>query len=91
MSFGIRVRDAQNRVVLDTSTETVRLIDWFDAPAGQGGSRTNERYRGATVVVVQITSTSVDNDYMHRAVLSGATINYYAGQYASSTRIMVFK
>ena len=94
MSFGLRVYTETGRLVLDTGTVTVRLIDCFDVGQGESGARTDPRYAGCVVVAVgiQIYEPHVEQR-SHFVWLSGTTVNYQpgAGNYRLPSRIYLFK
>ena len=93
MSYGIKVNDSFGKTVIDTSTETIKLIDWFDVEREASGSRKSPRYVGATIVIVGIEDFDSTTMRTTRAQLIGDTITYKPGDnyYTIRSRVMVFK
>ena len=91
MSAGIQVMDAASNVLLDSSTTTVRFIEYVDVAAGASGSATDAKYSGCQVVSVGYNSTSMLITQPHVASISGTTLTWTAKGTTTSSRLIVFK
>lgn len=91
MSMGMKVLDASANVLLDTSTVTVRILDYVDVGAGSSGSTSDAKYSGARVIAVAMSSSPSNVTLPHVASISGTTLTYTAKGSVTPSRLIVYK